>query len=570
MDAAARKRAFLVGFEPPGSAIIRHMGEPGTARYHWNFPICPNRVTIDLSVLRALEHDLLNAEEQQGLLFGKEQPGATHVNGREALTALGREEIRRALDDARRTVVGFYRIRAGRAFILTTDELEIARDLFRSPASLVLLIERRGAGPAEASFFFWRGDSFVHNLPMPFPLDVARLAALDSGAVSAKQARPFFSRRYAVLLQRLGAIGAGAAAGVALAAVLMHSPSRTPGRGGVKTPAAADDPVAAAAPRHFAAVEFVWDPKSLPPSTAGLLEVDDGGTKHEIPLDAEQLQAGSLPYTPKSDLVRVELSTLQRDGRVVDALVSTRAVGGSGNPASQGPAVPAPVEPPSRHEEKPAAAARQPERATFEASPLKKVDTAPATNADRRVALKPFTLMAVRGEAMPQPVTLDPPPIEAEPAGSAALLPIAPALRAHVPPPSPPVTTPVHAAALAGRVIWTGTLMRRGVVELDGRAASIGSLSGALPGMPVAVSISPAEFEGDGLIVYTLEAGRNNRTEPASAANGWNKVKWVWDPARVHEIAILESPNASNGFNRLAFRSDARRTSMVWIDWRAR
>jgi hypothetical protein len=33
---------------------------------------------------------------------------------------------------------------------------------------------------------------------------------------------------------------------------------------------------------------------------------------------------------------------------------------------------------------------------------------------------------------------------------------------------------------------------------------------------------------------------------------------------------VIEPPNASNGYGRLAFRSDARRTSMVWIDWRAR
>src|SRR4051794_40340179 len=103
----------------------------GTARYHWNFPICPNRVSIDLSVVRALEQDLAKPGEQQGLLFGKERQNATHVNGREPLAALGKDEIAAALEKARRTVIGLYRIRDGRAFILTTDEIEIARELFR-------------------------------------------------------------------------------------------------------------------------------------------------------------------------------------------------------------------------------------------------------------------------------------------------------------------------------------------------------------------------------------------------------------------------------------------------------
>jgi hypothetical protein len=108
------------------------------------------------------------------------------------------------------------------------------------------------------------------------------------------------------------------------------------------------------------------------------------------------------------------------------------------------------------------------------------------------------------------------------------------------------------------------------VVELEGPAVSAGSVSGALPGVPVAVTVSPAEFSEDGLVVYTADPARNNRVEPASAGNGWNKLKFVLDPERVKQLAVLETPNASNRFNHLAVRNDSRRCSMILIDWTTR
>jgi hypothetical protein len=510
------------------------MGTAGTARYHWNFPICPTRVTIDLSVVRALEHDLAAPGEQQGFLFGKELEGATHINGREPFAGFTRAEIAAALANPRRTAVGYYRIREGRAFILTTEEIDIARELFRKPGSVVLLAERRPAG-AEATFFFWRGDSFVHNLPMPFPLDAAKLATPEPVA-----ARP--SRRLLWPLpsavQRVGAIAVGAVFGVAIAAVAMRGPSTTSARRVVS--------VSRSIPAQpGSGLEFVWDPKSMPAATAGLLEVDDGGVKKQIPLDNQQIRAGSVPYVTASGHVQVALSTLQRDGRVVDARVSMR-------PSS----VPVQAEAPA-----PAAVpeSQQPERQ----EPAPKQPAAPVASADRRVAAKPFVLTARAADAAPAPLVLEPPPLEAPPV-SVGMLPIAPVLRTHISPPA------VARSTTSGRLIWTGTLLKRGVVEIDGKSPSLGSISGGLPGVPVVVTISPAEFEGNGLVVYTTDATRHNRVEPASAANGWNRVKWMWDPARVAEISVIEPPNASNGYGRLAFRSDARRTSMVWIDWRAR
>jgi len=534
------------------------MGTAGTARYHWNFPICPTRVTIDLSVVRALEYDLAAPGEQQGLLLGKELEGATHINGREPLAGFTRSGVEAALANPRRTAVGYYRIRDGRAFILTTDEIEIARELFRKPWSVVLLVERRPVG-AEASFFFWRGDSFVHNLPMPFPLDAARLAGGEPVA-------PRPQRRIVwplpVGVQRVGAIAAGAALGVGIAAVTMRGPSTTSAR--KPRPAAT---ISASIPAQpGSGLEFFWDPKSMPAATAGLLEIDDGGVKRQIQLDSEQIHTGSVPYVTTSGHVRVALSTLQRDGRVVDAKVSMRP--GSVPVQAETAPVPVPVPAPELPQPQPQPQpAFSPQLAAKETAPVETAPAAPVEAADRRAATKPFVLTARAPEATAAPLVPEPPPIDA-PAVSGAVLPIAPVLRTHIPPP-PPATVVPHSAS-SGRLIWTGTLLKRGVVELVGKSASVGSISGALPGVPVVVTISPAEFGSNGLVVYTTDLARNNRVEPASAANGWNRVTWMWDPARVAEISVLEPPNASNGYGRLAFRSDARRTSMVWIDWRAR
>jgi hypothetical protein len=105
---------------------------------------------------------------------------------------------------------------------------------------------------------------------------------------------------------------------------------------------------------------------------------------------------------------------------------------------------------------------------------------------------------------------------------------------------------------------------------VDGRSVSVGSLNGALPGAPVNLTIVPAEFGENGLVVYTTDAARHNRVEPASAGNGWNQVTYVWDPERVRQLSVLEAPNPNNGYNRIALRNDARRCSMILIDWSLR
>jgi hypothetical protein len=125
-----------------------------------------------------------------------------------------------------------------------------------------------------------------------------------------------------------------------------------------------------------------------------------------------------------------------------------------------------------------------------------------------------------------------------------------------------------YAGPHSGRLIWTGSLARRGVVEIENGRPSVGALAGSLPGVAVAIQVAFAEFASAGVVAYTNDARANGRQEPASAVNGWNATHFEWNPRRAGQIVVLESPNPSNEFKRLALRSDAPKCTMILIDWR--
>src|SRR5437764_7249207 len=118
------------------------------------FPGCPCPVTAHLPVIDRL-HALLRstAEDQQGILFGKPGDGGTEVLSSRPLVTFTAGEIAAAMGKSGEPAVGYYRIRQGSSLELSSQETEIAAELFSRPGSVVLLIERR-AGQAEGCFFF--------------------------------------------------------------------------------------------------------------------------------------------------------------------------------------------------------------------------------------------------------------------------------------------------------------------------------------------------------------------------------------------------------------------------------
>ena len=321
-------------------------GADALLSYTWAFPICPYRVTIDLSVIAAFQHDLTEAgARQQGLLFGQAHSGLTEIDGRKSLPAFSRDEFAAGLESARREVVGYYSIRDGSAFILAPDEMNVAKDLFHKPGSVVLLIERRTGGPAEGTFLFWRGDSFVHNLPSPFPIDPALLPGVENSAL-AGSARPYeFSPeppmpdQIAMVepapakneLSTLGLVVAILTAGLVLWGGLRLRPE-APSQSQAAVPASARAGAPIAAPVR-SDLEITWDPKSILTAKAGLLKIEDGGINHQMSLNPDELRFGRVLYSPASDNIKVAMKALDINGSIVEIAASTR-------PASLAPIVP--------------------------------------------------------------------------------------------------------------------------------------------------------------------------------------------------------------------------------------
>jgi hypothetical protein len=540
--------------------------------FMWTLPVCPHQVAVELEVIRTLQQALADGTEpQQGLLFGRKMSGVTCVQAIQPLPALEERVFTEALNQAWWPVAGFYRIREGHAFVLEPGETDLATSLFRQPGSVILLIERRETGPAEGAFAFWRGGTLVSNLPRPFPIDAAALTGDE---------QPAFTKALAPAASSGGTfLSRASQAGVLGAALLVLLTLQFAWR--KKPPASPDPPVRvrsvspalANASRSRSDLEIVWQVDSLSDATTGLLNIRDGAVQHRVPLDRGRLYEGRLIYSSGDGPVSVEMAALRSDGRIVAVPVSARLLSDPLLPFPHAASQSSPL-PPERSEPPVPEVRERVQPATASVHEPARRQRFALAAAPARSALNPPLL--------PDPPSVQPlaavaSPLAAVPSQPALPLPAAPPV-APVPasvvsvvsPPDRGAPPPAEAKRGSGRLIWTGTLLRRGVVEFDGQSVSVGTLSGTLPGLPISFTVSPAEFSGDGLVVYTADPARNNQVEPPSAHNGWNRLKFVWDPDRVHEITVLESPNASNRFSHLALRADARRCFMLLIDWKTR
>jgi len=144
------------------------------------------------------------------------------------------------------------------------------------------------------------------------------------------------------------------------------------------------------------------------------------------------------------------------------------------------------------------------------------------------------------------------------------------------PPPSPnkevlpteKAAPPAQKAARSGRLIWTGTFPKNGVLTIEGRSASIGSvIVGELPAVAVNLSVLPAELSGQEITVYLPKnAERSPGTEEPNRQNGWNRVRYLVDASRSKDIAIAERPGGQNQGKRLVIRA-GRPLSMIVVEW---
>ena len=297
---------------------------------------------------------------------------------------------------------------------------------------------------------------------------------------------------------------------------------------------------------------------------AAVLEIRDGPRVLVYPLNADRLRNSSLTYLQQTArvTVRMRLSTGERS----EPLEETISIAG--------PAMPAPPGNPAELAQAPPVI---PEAVPVEEKPILVADVTPSPAQPKPVAevLPPVvteTPDASRAAAH-RPLQLPPsvarpaaPPVDSLPAPPSVVSSLAPApiLNAlNLPAPKPTIGMQPR----SGRLIWTGSLERRGVVEIEGNRSTVGSLSGELPGVKVSFHVAPAEFVAGGLVVYTSDRAADQRNEPAAKTNGWNATRFQWDAERARQLVVLEAPNPSNEFKRLALRSDARNCSVIIVDW---
>jgi hypothetical protein len=313
-------------------------------------------------------------------------------------------------------------------------------------------------------------------------------------------------------------------------------------------------------------VRIEWNHNALPVmnGASGSLQILDGDTKKNIPLDRDQLHMSSIVYLQRNSriAVRMHVDPAQPGRTPADEEVEFL---GTAAPPSQPAAestLTAPVEPPVRPQ-------------IEERSRMIESVAVPVTAKPQQTPLNP-SLPPSRKFQPSFPRRNEPAPREAM-LPAAPLSPITTTLDSTLPDilrtPLPVAVRPApqaYTGPRSGRLIWTGDLDRRGVIEIEHDHASIGSLSGSLCSVAAAYHIVPAEFTRGGLVAYTREGAASGRREPPSKSNGWNPVEFVYDPARAAELVVLEQPSQVNNFGRLVLRNDVRTYHVVVIDWTAR
>jgi hypothetical protein len=130
---------------------------------------------------------------------------------------------------------------------------------------------------------------------------------------------------------------------------------------------------------------------------------------------------------------------------------------------------------------------------------------------------------------------------------------------------------PVYFGLRSGRIIWTGQLARGATLTIQAKQASAGKLIGALPGIPVKISLYPAELMADGLVVYSpspSHAVEKRVVEEPNRQNGWMRTQYLQDTSRSGDVTMLQAPGTNGDWTSLVLRAN-RPLSVVVVDWTA-
>jgi hypothetical protein len=207
--------------------------------------------------------------------------------------------------------------------------------------------------------------------------------------------------------------------------------------------------------------------------------------------------------------------------------------------------------------------AREPSSATPNRNP--KVRTPPRTDSQQPRPLRPFPVSTPRKNL--QTPDLAPPP---QLAREAPALPFSPL------PQSINVVRPMETAPKnvgpptpsSGTLIWTGRLRKNARVVIDGKNASLGTLTGEFPGKPVQYQVYPGDLSDNGILVFTARA-QDARVgwDPPGPENGWNRILYEVDPHNARGVEVEEVPGPANSWRRLVLKCINSRLSVVYVKW---
>lgn len=596
-------------------AAPRAQGPDSKYQDHARAVACPRSVILALraSVFESLTSGPHGGAEVYGILFGTHGGNEVHISEFQVIdfqsaaagaTPLSEEErkvFRAALEAAagrsdpeRRQPVGWFRAHPQSELTLTARDLEIAAEFFPSAHQVVMILRPSESVPNQVRFFYRESNSIL-TAESPF-CEFNLPPALDAAA--AVEVPPARER-----------------------------PAAAPGRFQAPQPeTAAEDtdalmefpelPELPGAPRQR--IQFVWPLLlvtvlgtlaawywvTLPPQRLALrvsdaagqlrimwdpvengevgnLEISDGGTRYSIGLDPEQLRSGTFTFKRHSDSVNVRMwASRPGAGTLVEA---ANFLAKDAAPIDVTPppieAAPEPTGSASRDgsrtlgEDKPAELVLSvpvtlPRAARPNFSPPVERPPGPAIHAPDPAP--PPVVTASAPAAAPAQVETLAPPVEkpAPPAGQVTAVPEQAAPVKAVVTPAPSRAAPVPAAPVSGRIIWIGRAPKNAEFWISGKACSLGTIIGELPGKPVKFSVSPGNLSNDGIVLYTANPEyANNVTESPGARNGWNKTTYTWNPKFANDVTVKEAPAAQNQWNRVVLLSKNPRISVVVIDW---
>lgn len=332
-------------------AITESCAPTDPRHYVWWFPGSPVKVRVDLHVIERLQKRLRDAGHgiaEQGLLFGKVLDGATEIFEFQPASNRSVPEMIAELstEPGKRLLVGYYRTEQGETLRLNADDLFLFKTFFGRPYHVFLMIQPSAFAPANATFFFSRGENKMAEFPfLEFPLDASLLATEERDRISrCRQASGESTtvqhssppESYTVRTGRrvLVKIAAGAlvaafllAAGWLSTPLLQQRSSRVWSAIWKAQPAVQSSPhsyphIGLQAKRQDRDLAVTWNHESpwILAATSGLISIEDGSVKSQISLNSDQIHGESILYSPISDQVLIQLMVTTPTGGATESL----------------------------------------------------------------------------------------------------------------------------------------------------------------------------------------------------------------------------------------------------------